>query len=254
LTESVLFHLINNALMTFLGNAESFEASGRPGLQTVLSNEPVADLNMLCVARGADGDAFRTMAAPCLARQLPFLVIIFPEAKAEMAKVAEELGLVWAVDWPIMVRDDLAIEPSGNADVEVRRASCEADVEANADVLASAFHMPKDSVMRTVPMSFFDTPGADVFIARLNGSPVGSVTLTYHGETCGIWAMGTNTDRQHGGIGRRLLSSAIAQARDAGMKRFFLGATPAGKRLYDSLGFATVFSGSAWVSGVTHQA
>ena len=78
--------------------------------------------------------------------------------------------------------------------------------------------------------------------------------LTYHGDTCGIWAMGTDASRQRGGIGLRRLTTAMAQARDNGIRRFFLGATPAGCRLYEKRGFETVCTARVWVSGETHQA
>jgi N-acetylglutamate synthase-like GNAT family acetyltransferase len=120
--------------------------------------------------------------------------------------------------------------------------------------MVSAYSMPKDSVLRALPASLFDAPGVDVYVARLNGEAAGSVTLTYHGDTCGIWAMGTDAARQRGGIGLRLLSAAMVQARNSGVRRFFLGATPAGFRLYEGLGFKTVCSARVWVSGETHQA
>jgi N-acetylglutamate synthase-like GNAT family acetyltransferase len=119
--------------------------------------------------------------------------------------------------------------------------------------MVSAYSMPKDSVLRALPASLFDAPGADVYIARISDQAVGSVTLTYHGDTCGIWAMGTDTARQRGGIGMRLLSTAMVEARLKGVRRFFLGATPAGFRLYERLGFKTVCSARVWVSGETHQ-
>lgn len=254
LSEAVLFRLTNDAVTTFIGAAEHYEAAARPGLQLVLSNEPVADLNMLIVGAGANHGHFRDMVSTCVDRKLPFLVLIYPEAGKALDDIAGEQGLVYAVDFPIMVRDDLPLEPSGNPDVEVVRAQSAEDADASADVTVSAYSMPKDSVLRALPASFFQTPGADVYVARLNGEAVGSVTLTYHGDTCGIWAMGTKAARQRGGIGLRLLSTAMTQARNSGIRRFFLGATPAGFRLYEGLGFNTVFSARVWVSGETHQA
>jgi GNAT superfamily N-acetyltransferase len=254
LTEAVLRRLTNDALTTFLGQAALYEAAARPGLQLVLSNEPVADLNMLVVGAGADHEHFRDMVTSCLKRDLPFLLMVFPEAGGAFDELAANLGLVYAVDFPIMVRDDLFLEPSGNPEVEVVRARGAEDAVASADVAVSAYSMPKDSVLRALPQSMFDTTTVDVFIARLNGEAVGSVTLTYHGDTCGIWAMGTIATRQRGGIGRRLLSAAMVQARNSGIRRFFLGATPAGFRLYESLGFKTVCAARVWVSGETHQA
>ena len=254
LTESVLRRLTNEALITFLGEAEDFEAAGRPGLQLVLCNEPVADMNMLIVGAGADPGHFREMASGCLDRELPFLVLIFPEAGDALDAIAAELGLVYAVDFPMMVRDDLPLEPQGNPDVDVSRASGAADADANADVMVSAYSMPKESVLKALPASLLETPGADVYIARIDGETVGSVTLTYHGDTTGIWAMGTDTARQRGGIGMRLLSTAMVEARNSGARRFFLGATPAGYRLYEKLGFQDVCAARVWVSGETNQA
>jgi len=254
LSEGILRRLTNDALTTFLGEAARYEAVARPGLQLVLSNEPIADMNMLVVGHGADQDQFRGMVRSCLDRKLPFLVMIFPEAGQEFDELADQLGLVYAVDFPMMVRNDLPLEPAGNPEVKVFRASGVDDADASADVMASAYSMPKDSVLRVLPASLIDTPGADVYIARINGEVVGTVTLTYHGETCGIWAMGTDTARQRCGIGLRLLSTALAEARNRGARRFFLGATPAGLRLYEGLGFETVCSARVWVSGETHQA
>lgn len=254
LGEAVLRRLTNDAVTTFLGEAERYEAAARPGLQLALSNEPVADMNMVIVGAGADNDHFRNMVSSCLDRKIPFLVMIYPDAGKAFDDIAADLGLVYAVDFPIMVRDDLPLEPAGNPDVDVVRAHSADDANASADVMVSAFNMPKDSVLRALPASLFDAPGADVYVARLNGEAAGSVTLTYHGDTCGIWAMGTDTARQRGGIGLRLLSTAMVQARNSGVRRFFLGATPAGFRLYEGLGFKTVCSARVWVSGETHQA
>jgi GNAT superfamily N-acetyltransferase len=253
LSEAVLRRLTNDAVTTFLGQAERYEAVARPGLQLALSNEPVADMNMIIVGAGADHDHFRAMLSSCLDRKLPFLVMIYPDASKALDDIAADQGLVYAVDFPIMVRDDLPLEPSGNPDVEVVRAHGVEDADASADVMASAYSMPKDSVLRALPASLFDTTGADVYVARINGEAVGTVTVTYHGETCGVWAMGTDSARQRGGIGLRLLSTAISQARSSGARRFFLGATPAGFRLYEGLGFKTVCSARVWVSGETHQ-
>ncbi|MFN2324235.1 MAG: hypothetical protein ABR510_14970, partial [Trueperaceae bacterium] len=105
LGESVLRRLTNDAVTTFLGEAARFEGAARPGLQLALSNEATADMNMLVVGAGADHDHFRDMLNSCLARQLPFLTIIFPEADKALDDIAADLGLTYAVDFPFMVRD-----------------------------------------------------------------------------------------------------------------------------------------------------
>ncbi len=254
LTESVLRRLTAEAFVSFLAESEKFEAVAHPGCTMALCNEPVADLNGIVVGRGASEDHFAGSCRACLSRELPFLAIVFPEAGDRIKEVAAGLGLVHAVDFPFMVREDSPIEPAGNEAVVVERVSRNAGAQESARVLCAAFNMPEDSVLRAMPASLLEGPGVDVFLASIDDRGVGSVTLTYHGDTTGIWAMGTDPEMQKGGIGRRLLSTAIAEARSQGARRFFLGATPAGYRLYESLGFETRVTATVWVSGETSQA
>jgi ribosomal protein S18 acetylase RimI-like enzyme len=177
----------------------------------------------------------------------------FPEAGHGVERKAADLGLIHVVDFPFMVRDDAPIEPEGSDLVDVRRADGPDGAEANVRVLSSAFGLPEDSVRRVLPASLGDSPNIDIFLASIDGEAVGAVTLIHHGDTSGIWSMATSTTRQRSGIGRRLLSTAMADARGQGATRFFLGATPAGYRLYESLGFTTRTAAKVWASGETHQ-
>ena len=105
-----------------------------------------------------------------------------------------------------------------------------------------------------LPASLVEAPNLDVFLASIEDDVVGTVTVIYQGDTAGIWSMATDASAQRSGIGRRLLSTAMAEARTQGARRFFLGATPAGYRLYESLGFRTRVVTKVWASGETHQA
>jgi GNAT superfamily N-acetyltransferase len=255
LTESVLRRLSSAGLAAFLGQAEKFEAVLRPGCDLILSNEPIADMNALVVGPGAvENGFFADACQACMAGGLPFLAILFPEAGEEAKRVAAGAGLVHAVDFPFMVREDQPIDPSGNDTLEVWRATAsDRDAEGNVRVLAAAFKMPIEATRRCCPASLMESPGLDVYLAASGGDVVGSVTLTHHGETTGVWGMGTDTAFQGRGIGRRLLSSAMAEARSRGARRFFLGATPAGFPLYERLGYETRVVTSVWVSGETSQ-
>jgi ribosomal protein S18 acetylase RimI-like enzyme len=180
--------------------------------------------------------------------------MIFPEATDSVEQKAADLGLVHVVDFPFMVRDDAPIEPEGNDSVNVRRAASADGAEANVRVQSSAFGMPADAVRRVLPASLADSPNIDIFLASIDDEVVGTVTLIHQGDTSGIWSMATDTARQRSGIGRRLLSTAMVEARSKGAARFYLGATPAGYRLYESLGFTTRTAAKVWASGETHQA
>jgi len=254
LTESVLARLTMQGIATFLGQGEKSECVAFPGASLALCHEPVTDLNYVVARRGAnEGDRFRTLCRTALSHKLPFLAIVFPEAGEETNRIAEELGLVYAVDFPMMVHEDSPIETAGSETIEIRRSSGAAGAAACARVLAVAFSMPEESVLRALPPSLVESPAIDVYLAYEDDRAVGGVTLTHHGDTTGVWAMGTDTSLQKRGIGRRLLSSVMAEARAGGTRRFFLGATPAGFRLYESLGFQTRCVTKVYAAGETSQ-
>jgi GNAT superfamily N-acetyltransferase len=253
LTESVLRGLTSEAFVTYLGLADDFVCILRPGWCSVTTGEPVADLNYIVAGHGAtESGAFGAACTTFISKRLPFLAILFPGAGPEAAQAAGDLGLVHVVDFPFMVREDAPIDPEGNDSVVVRRAIGAAAAEANAHVLSSGFDMPEDAVRRVLPASLVDAPNVDVFLASIEDDVVGTVTVIHQGDTAGIWSMATT--RQRSGIGRRLLSTALAEARRLGARRFFLGATPGGYRLYESMGFATRVVTKVSASGETHQA
>ena len=254
-TESVLRRLTSESFVAYLGQAETFESAMHPGVSSALTGEPVADLNYLVAGRGAnDSGHFGAACTACISRDLPFLAIIFPEAGSGVERTAAELGLLHVVDFPFMVREDAPIELEGNDSVVVRRAVGPEGADANARVLSSAFSLPEESARRALPATLLDAPNLDVFLAFVGNDVVGTVTVIHQGDTSGIWSMATDTTRQRSGIGRRLLSTAMAETRMQGARRFFLGATPAGLRLYESLGFTTRVVTKVWASGETHQA
>ena len=89
----------------------------------------------------------------------------------------------------------------------------------------------------------------DVFLARRGAAPVAALQTTRFGATVGIWAMGTAPEHQRQGAGRALLGAAMAHHRARGAARFYLGATEAGRPLYERAGFRTVAEAAVWAVG-----
>ena len=218
LTSDQLERLSLEALVAFYDQAAGFEAHLAPGCSIVLSGEPVADLNYLLVLSGP----------------------------------ASELGLQHAVEFPFMVATG-APPAVDLGDLTVRRAAGEEGARASAQALHRAFGMPVESVLRAMPASFLDSPALEVWIAELNATCIGAVTLTLQGDTAGVWAMGVDPEVQRKGVGRRLLTTAMREAATREIRRFYLGATPAGKPLYERLGYATELVTQVWASGESGQ-
>lgn len=254
--QDVLLRLVKEALYTFYSCSNEFSAGAVPGAAMALSGEPVADLNYLVV----DGTsrqaavAFRDYVNYCDEKELPFAAMLGPEAAVEQEPVCRELNLVHATEWPLMVCSADVELSSRVQDVTVRPIAGQADHIAMSEVLESAFHMPADSVRRAMPLHLAESPSIDIFLAERGPVVHSTVTVTYHGKVAGIWAMGTLGWAQGEGVGKALLVAVMEECRNRDIEHFFLGATPAGYPLYQSIGYNTLFTAQVWVRGETHQA
>lgn len=256
LTTDILLRLTGDALLMFYSCAEHFHAEACQGAAMAVSGEPVADLNYLMLNSGDSAalEAFGRYVGWCDERELPFACMVAPDASEAAAPVCEQLGLVFATDWPLMVCPGEAAADFPVQGVEIRKLQTEDDYDGMVGVLESAYQMPVASVRRAMPLRLMQSPSLDVYLAERDGKILSTVTVTRHGEVTGVWAMGTHTDAQGQKIGKALLSRVMFRARQAGTAAFFLGATPAGFPLYQRLGYETLYSANVWVRGETHQA
>lgn len=256
LTTDILLRLTSDALLMFYSCAEHFHAEACQGSAMVVSGEPVADLNYLMLNSGDREalEAFGRYVSWCDERALPFACMVAPAATEAALPVCEQLGLVFATDWPLMVCPGERAEDFPVQGVEIRKLQSEDDYDGMVRVLESAYQMPAASVRRAMPLRLVQTPSLDIYLAKRDGKVLSTVTITRHGEVIGVWAMGTHVDAQGQKIGKSLLSRVMSASKKTGATAFFLGATPAGFPLYQRLGYETLYTANVWVRGETHQA
>ena len=144
-------------------------------------------------------------------------------------------------------------ERAGGERYRVDRVTTLEDLGAACRLAADAFGLPLDSVARVLDPGKLATPDVDIFLTRRSGQPVSTVLTTGAGEVIGIWNRGTPPAFQRQGAGRATLEAAMAYHRGRGARLFYLGATPAGKPLYDRAGFRTVEETPIWVAGRSAQ-
>jgi GNAT superfamily N-acetyltransferase len=123
----------------------------------------------------------------------------------------------------------------------------ERELAESNGLLARAGGIPRDAVNRAFGSAVLSGPGVDVFVAYRGEQAVSSVQTTRAGKDVGIWAMVTPPELQRQGAGRALLAQVLAHHLGEGTERFYLVSTPAGHRLYESVGFTAVDQWSAWV-------
>jgi GNAT superfamily N-acetyltransferase len=85
------------------------------------------------------------------------------------------------------------------------------------------------------------------FLAEWNGAPAGTATTTVYGpQLAWIGMVLVHPDHRRRGIGRALLEWCIGHVRERGVRCVKLDATPAGKKVYDGLGFKDEWTLTRW--------
>src|SRR5882724_4627633 len=85
------------------------------------------------------------------------------------------------------------------------------------------------------------------FVAEQEGRVVGTVTTTTYGQALAwIGMMLVHAEHQRRGIGTRLMRQALGYLQDHGVECVKLDATPAGRPVYERLGFIAESTLTRW--------
>lgn len=85
------------------------------------------------------------------------------------------------------------------------------------------------------------------FLAEWNGVPAGTATTTVYGpQLAWIGMVLVHPDHRRRGIGRALLEWCTGYLRERGVRCIKLDATPAGRKVYDGLGFKDEWTLTRW--------
>jgi GNAT superfamily N-acetyltransferase len=248
-----LIRLCARALVSQMNAARGFELHMTQNCVLGLTNEPLADFNMLILGPDPDAEGFLIRSvARTKERGLPLVAMMSPHVVQALAPVATRLGLTAVGASPLMVlRPGTPVQPS--RPTKITRALGAELVGVAGDLVAAAFDLPRDVVARCIDVGVTETAGVETYIAWGADGPMSAVTVTPTGNTAGISLMATPPEHQSKGMGRALLTQVMADYRSRGVVRFHLGATDAGRPLYASLGFEPVADLSAWVLGPSTQ-
>lgn len=242
-----LIRICVRALVAQMGDVPGVEMALTWNGVLGLTGEPSPDFNRLTLGAGPQAEDFLiSSVARARARGLPLVAVMSPQAEDALAPVAARLGLTVAGTSPLMVlRPGTNVTPS--RPVKITRALGPELVAIAGDLAAAAFDEPRDILARCIDVCVTETAGVETWIAWDGDVPISAVTVTPTGNTAGISLMATPPEHQRKGWGRALLTQVMADYRSRGVARFHLGATEAGLRLYESVGFVTVAELSAWL-------
>jgi GNAT superfamily N-acetyltransferase len=242
-----LIRLSARALVAQMNAAPGFELHMTQTCVLGLTDEPLADFNMLILGPDPDAEGFLVRSiARARERGSPLTALMSPHVAGPLATVAMRLGLTAVGASPLMVlRAGAPIRPC--QPTRVARALGPELVRIAGDLVAAAFDVPREAVARCIDVGLTESAGVETWIAWSDDGPKSAVSVTPIGNTAGISLMATSPEHQRTGLGRALLTQVMEDFRGRGVERFYLGATEAGRPLYASLGFETIADLSAWV-------
>jgi GNAT superfamily N-acetyltransferase len=242
-----LICLCVRALVAQMGDVPGVEMHLTRNAVLGLTGDPSADFNRLTLGAGPEAEGFLVRSvARARERGLPLVAMMSPRAADALAPVAAELGLTAAGTSPLMVlRAGTPVTPS--RPVRITRALGPDLTAIAGDLEAAAFETPRELIARYFDVVVTETAGVETWIAWDGDLPQSAVTVTPTGATAGISLMATPPEHQRKGMGRALLTQVMADYRRRGVSRFHLGASEAGLRLYQSLGFETVADLPVWL-------
>ncbi|AVT38525.1 hypothetical protein C6W10_21080 [Plantactinospora sp. BB1] len=141
---------------------------------------------------------------------------------------------------PVMVRPAGTVGTTSDGEARIVCVSDPEELAVAERTMVEGFPLPAFLPWRSgeaLPAAVLAVPGWSVRLAYRRGEPA-AATYTYDdGRVVGLYWLVTSPSHRSAGLGRALLTQAIAAHPD---RPFTLVATDAGRPLYESLGFRTV--------------
>jgi GNAT superfamily N-acetyltransferase len=208
---------------------------------------PTTELNVCGLDPKADRNSAMELAS-VLGPEQPALVFTSVTASDEARQALVEVGFdVAPILEPVMqtrTRPEPVVGP-----FDIQRCTSVADLNAALDLTAAAHQVPRHFLTASIGEAAA-AGRASVWLARDGEQPISTVWLTRVGECLGVMEMMTPPEHQGRGAGRALLSRALHTEWEPTVTRTVLLGTPAGRRLYESLGFVAVDESLSCVRGL----
>lgn len=102
-----------------------------------------------------------------------------------------------------------------------------------------AFSIPSDLTNPMAELMSKQDQNISNYVGLIEGKAISTSTIFYSNDFAGIYNVGTLPEFQGKGIGLEMMTTILLIAKLDGYKTAILHSTPAGKRLYEKLGFQT---------------
>jgi N-acetylglutamate synthase len=219
---------------------------GTRGTCVLTTGVPTAGLNgVFSLSRQPDLDEIDAFAASFSESTLPWSIQIRSEASRDaVAEIARRYGLTRSYPQPFMTRRlegiELSMPVSGNA--TVRRIS-EDEHQTYRRVVTAGFGTHERIFADLTRREVIGEKGMSAYLVEEAGKPVATSFGALMGKCVGVFNISTVPGSRRRGYARMATTAVLQHAHASGARTAFLHSTPAGFRVYESLGFET---GETW--------
>ena len=202
----------------------------------VLSGEASGELNVCALTPGA-GERSAHELLRVLGDDLPTVVFRSDAADPATTPLLAGAGFATAAVSEALMACLRPPQPRPSG-FRIARALDQAELEHALALASDAHQIERPLLERSIGQA---PPAAvDLWIAWDGAEPISVVWLVRHGPALGVMSMMTPRRHQRRGAGSALLATALAETWTDAVEFAVLVSTPAGRRLYESLGFTTV--------------
>ncbi|MCI0582227.1 MAG: hypothetical protein L0227_04900 [Chloroflexi bacterium] len=219
----------------------------RDGVVAILSGLPFDWFNQVLIERaGASSAGLLRGVALARERGDPFVVrlregiddrFFQTVAGAGLVPAGEEASATGMVSYPI---DHDAIAGQSAIDLEIRRVTDAAGIDAHRDVVTMGFGSNPAVAEGTACPDLLGRPECVVYVGYADGVPVVSGLGWRCGRTIGVFSIATIAPARRRGFGAAMTARVVADGMANGCDVASLQASVLGRPIYERLGFRTV--------------
>lgn len=202
----------------------------------------------------ADGDLVGDLLDAVASTGLPYCLQLRPGARPRLAELATRRGMSREEDVPLMALQDAgALGVTQTVNRLVIRELEPAEALLHASVAAAGFEAPAELFQQLMTPEVLSAPGVRCYLGEAAGQPVTTgfgVTLR---TFVAIFNIATPPAHRGRGYGAAVTARAVSDGLAAGARWSWLQTSPAGHKIYESLGFRTVERWQCWLGAATDR-
>jgi GNAT superfamily N-acetyltransferase len=235
------WHLAIEAFCAFTPHANV--QTGKGGTRIITTGTQVVALNgLICTTLEPDLDELSALASSYSSSELPWSIQIRSDrTSSAVEQIARQCGLTESYDLPFMAKCLVARDMcwADQATIKLRRIPKE-DRHAFRTALAAGFEAPEEIFMPFTTPEMMGGERVISYLAEESGSPVATFRGTVAHDHVSLFSISTLPSHRRRGFARAAINAVLFDAYACGVRTALLHGSPAGKPVYESIGFKTV--------------